>query len=141
MSMTHEHRERFDAILEEVLEQVPQRVHDLLEEVPLIVDDRPALELAQQLAADFGEECDEEFIQSLCGLHTGIALTERSVQDHAELPEDIRIFREGIVTTAGGWDQPEADDIIFEEIWITVLHEVGHHFGLDEDDLEELGYD
>ncbi len=139
--MTNAERQRFDALLEEVLEQVPPRIHELLEEVPLIVDDRPAPELARQLAADFGEVCDEEFIQSLCGLHTGIAITEKSVQDHAELPENIRIFREGIVWTAGGWEQEDADDIVFEEIWITVLHEVGHHFGLDEDDLAELGYD
>lgn len=139
--MTNAERERFDSLLEEVLEQVPPRIHELLEEVPLIVDDRPALDLARQLAADFGEECDDEFVRSLCGLHTGIAITERSVQDHAELPENIRIFREGIVWTAGGWDQDEADDIVFEEIWITLLHEMGHHFGLDEDDLAELGYD
>lgn len=141
MPMTNAERTRFDSLLDEVLEQVPPRIHELLEEVPLIVDDRPDAELARQLAADFGEECNEEFVQSLCGLHTGISLTERSVQDHAELPENIRIFREGVVWTAGGWDQDDADDIVFEEIWITLLHELGHHFGLDEEDLAELGYD
>ena len=42
---------------------------------------------------------------------------------------------------AGGWDQPDADDIVYEEIVITLLHEIGHHFGLDEEDLARLGYD
>lgn len=85
-------------------------------------------------------------MEGLCGLHTGVPLTERSVEHSGVSPEDIRIFREGIVNTAGGWKpQPgetadDVDDAVFEEIWVTVLHEIGHHFGLDEADLEALGF-
>ncbi len=126
-------RNRFDALLEEVLDHLPDHLHALLDEVPLIVDDRASPQIRKEL----GMEKDEV----LCGLHTGIALTDRSVNDPAHLPDEIRIFREGIVDHAGGWNQKDADDAVYEQIWITVLHEIGHHFGLDEDDLADLGYD
>ena len=80
-------------------------------------------------------------------IDAGIPLTERSVNDSGVLPEVIHLFREGIVDEAGGWDEDEDDDGPFggeeavrREIRITLLHEIGHHFGLDEDDLERLGY-
>jgi predicted Zn-dependent protease with MMP-like domain len=131
-------RERFDRLLEEVLDQLPPRLHALIEEAPLIVEDHPSEELKREL----GVEHDDE----LCGLHTGIPLTERSVE-HPEM-EFIHIFREGIIQLAGGWDTGIDEegleiggvDAIREEIRVTVLHEIGHHFGLDEDDLEQLGY-
>lgn len=139
-------RARFDDLLEAVIERLPQQIHILFEEVPLIVDDRPDDVLLRQLATEFDipdepEEL-EAFALELCGLHSGRMLTERSVDDHADLPEDIRIFREGIVGIAGGWEGPadRVDAAISEQIRITILHEVGHHFGLDEDDLEDLGY-
>ena len=71
----------------------------------------------------------------LCGLHSGTPLTERSLDQLDELPETIHLYREGILAHADGWDR------VREEIRITVLHEIGHHFGLDEDDLAELGYE
>jgi len=140
--MTPAERERFDAILEEVLDAMPDRVLDLLEEIPLIVDDQPDEQLIRSLAAESGEDVQELLAtlpDELCGLHTGIALTERSVESSADLPDQIQIFRRGIVATArGGWNDLDA---IAEEIRITILHEIGHHFGLDEDDLYDLGYD
>lgn len=142
--MKQRDRERFDNILEAVLETMPPRVHELLEEVPLIVEDRPSDELIRSLAAESGENADEalaDMPDSLCGLHTGVALTERSVESSADLPDHIQIFRRGILAMAGGWDGPDAHDAIAEEIRITILHEIGHHFGLDEDDLYDLGYD
>ena len=53
------------------------------------------------------------------------------------LPSQIHIYRLGIVREAGGWSNT---DEIREQIRITILHEVGHEMGLDEDDLDELGY-
>lgn len=131
--MTDEERTRFDALLEDVLETLPRRLIDLLEEIPLIVEDHPSAQMLRELGMEEGE--------TLCGLHTGTALTERSVDMPAAPPDEIRIFREGIVETAGGWEQDHADQEVYEEIRITVLHEIGHHFGLDEDDLADLGYD
>ena len=137
-------RARFDGLLEEAIEALPSRVRGLLEEVPLIVDDRPEEELARRLAADAGEDVSEAgaveaFAGELCGLHSGRMITERSVEDGGEVPPDIRLFREGIVKVAGGWEAGE--DAVFDEIAITLLHELGHHFGLEEEDLEELGYE
>jgi predicted Zn-dependent protease with MMP-like domain len=125
-------RERFDALLEEVLDAMPDAVHDLLEEAPLIVEDRPSLAMMLELGVEFADD--------LCGLHTGVALTEQSVEHSGVLPTQIHIFREGIVALAGGWRGADADDRVAEEIHVTILHEVGHHFGLEEDDLDRLGF-
>lgn len=131
--MTDRQRERFDAIFEDVIDALPPHVRERLEEVPVVVEDRPSRELLRSM--DLPED------ELLCGLHTGVALTERSVEHSGVLPDEIRLFREGIVDLAGGWRQPHAEQEIYEEIRITLLHEIGHHFGLDEDDLEDLGYD
>lgn len=148
--MTDRERARFDALVEEVLENLPPKLRALLDEVPLVVEDRPdsalAAELYDEMVQGRGETL-EEFAATLCGLHTGISLTERSVEHSGTLPEEVRIFREGIVALAGGWatgpeeTDEDVDDEIYEEIAITILHELGHHFGLDEEDLERLGYD
>ena len=135
-------RQRFDAILESTIECLPPALLDLLEEVPLVVDDQPTPELIASLLAEWGEpdtsDVRDELASTLCGLHTGHMLTERSVEHSAELPESISIFRAGITDIAGG---PDADDdTLADQIEITILHEIGHHFGLDEDDLERLGY-
>jgi predicted Zn-dependent protease with MMP-like domain len=87
--------------------------------------------------------------ESLCGLHSGIMLTERSVEQHPELPTTLHLFREGIIDEAGGWkpwkdedgEHWGGEDAVKEEIRVTLLHEIGHHFGLEEEDLEALGYD
>lgn len=130
--MNRRERDRFDALLEEALADLPGEIHELLEEAPLIVEDRPSPQVMRELGVESADD--------LCGLHTGIALTEQSVEHSGVLPTQIHIFREGIVALAGGWGGSDADDRVYEEIRITVLHEVGHHFGLEEDDLDHLGY-
>jgi predicted Zn-dependent protease with MMP-like domain len=137
--MTRSERERFDRLFEEVLASLPEGVHALIEEVPLVLEDRPS----RQLLRELGIEDDDEI---LCGLHTGVPLTDRSVE-RPDASDVVQIFREGVVDMAGGWEEDEDDegpfggvDRIREEIRITILHELGHHFGLDEDDLDRLGY-
>ncbi|MHC4414801.1 MAG: metallopeptidase family protein [Planctomycetota bacterium] len=135
-------RARFDALLEDVLASLPPRLHELLEEAPLIVEDRPSPTLLRELGIDEAQE-------SLCGLHSGVPVTERSVGESPGLPETIHLFREAIVEEAGGWEPFRDDDgwweggeeAVAREIRITLLHEIGHHFGLEEDDLAELGYE
>src|SRR5690606_3080121 len=104
-------------------------------------EDHPGPSVLREMGLPEGEP--------LLGLHTGVRLTERSVESPTEVPEQIHIYREGIVAFAGGWEPndgadeavgPGGEDAILEEIRITVLHEIGHHFGLDEDDLDHLGY-
>ncbi len=139
--MTDAERERFDGLLDEVVATLPERVHDLLAEVPIIVDDEPPEIILRELLGDLPEgdpTTADDLRDELCGLHTGVPITERTVEDGIELPEDIRLFRRGIVAHAGGWAD---EDVVYAEIRITVLHEIGHHFGLDEDDLAALGYE
>lgn len=137
--MTRSERERFDRLFEEVLASLPEGVHALIEEVPLVLEDRPS----RQLLRELGIEDDDEI---LCGLHTGVPLTDRSVE-RPDASDVVQIFREGVVDMAGGWEEDEDDEGPFggverirEEIRITILHELGHHFGLGEDDLDRLGY-
>jgi predicted Zn-dependent protease with MMP-like domain len=139
--MRRDERARFDAAFEEVLAELPAALHEMIEEVPVVLEDHPPAGLLREMGID------PEDRAALCGLHSGIPLTERSVE-HEGLPEVITLFREGILEEAGGWEEWTDDDgtelggreRILREIRITLLHEIGHHFGLDEDDLERLGY-
>ena len=135
-------RDKFDALLEDVLETLPPHLHALLEEKPLVVEDRPSRDMLRELGMEHGDWL-------LCGLHTGHSMTDLPFDGYPHDLDMIHLFREGIIEQAGGWE-PDVDDdgqpvggeaMIREEIRITLLHEIGHHFGLDEDDLAELGYD
>jgi predicted Zn-dependent protease with MMP-like domain len=124
----------------------------LLEELAVVVLDRPTPEMTALLRKD-GILAAYEDGSDLCGLHSGVGLPDRSLEDPAGwgadlgVPEHIHLFREGIVQLAlenlgdgASTDAAHADEEIYEEIRITLLHEIGHHFGLDEDDLDQLGY-
>jgi predicted Zn-dependent protease with MMP-like domain len=136
--MNPQERERFDGLLESVLDGLPEELQALLDEAPLVVEDHPSEELLRSLGLPEAED--------LCGLHEGLSRTDRSVEQPS-LPDVITLFRRGIIDLAGGWQARGTDDApmggedaIRDEILITLLHEIGHHFGLDEDDLERLGY-
>ncbi len=125
-------RKYFDEQLELVLGQLPAGVAHLLDDVPLVVDDYPSRKTMRQLRVRRRDQ--------LCGLYTGIPLTERSVT-HSGVPSDvIHIFRAGILSLATDYHGNLDEDELREQIRITILHELGHHHGLDEADLEELGY-
>jgi len=133
--MNKSERDHFDRLLDQVMAQLPPEVHELIEEVPLLVEDYPSDEVLDSF--------DMAFRDDLCGLHDGIPLTDRSVEAplaESGIPDHIIIYREGIVAHAAQGRRRASDDAIRREIRITILHEIGHHFGLDEDDLSELGY-
>ncbi len=71
----------------------------------------------------------------LYGLYTGVALTERTA-DYSGLPDTIEIYRRPLEEDFG--DDPAE---LEHEIRVTVLHEIGHHFGIQEDRLRELGWE
>jgi predicted Zn-dependent protease with MMP-like domain len=134
-------RRRFDALFEEVLGAMPPAIHELIEEVPVALEDCPPESLLREMGLDPDDRA------GLCGLHSGIPLTDRSVSQH-DLPDTVTLYREGIVEEAGGWE-PWTDDggtelggeeRVRHEIRVTLLHELGHHFGLSEEDLRGLGY-
>jgi len=131
--MNQAERERFDELLETVLEELPEAYQAIIEEVPVVVEDRPDPAILEAM------EMDPEDDLGLCGLYTGVALTERSVGEGVpELPETIHLYRLAIIAAAEGWHEGGA--AVREQIRITLLHEIGHHFGLSEEDLDELGY-
>lgn len=130
--MTDAQRNIFDELVERTIASLPLALRRMLDEVPVIVDDTPEPALLDEL--------DEADADGLLGLHTGTPLTERGIAGE-EAPSDIRLFRVAIVEHAGGWNQPNAGERVAGEIRITLLHELGHQFGLDEDDLEALGYE
>jgi predicted Zn-dependent protease with MMP-like domain len=125
-------RHYFDEQLESVLAGLPRQVHDLLDEVPMIVEDYPSPQIMRKMGVQQRSD--------LCGLYTGIPLTERSIEQTGQLSDSVHIFREGILSMAadrrGRIDEAE----LRRQIRITILHELGHHHGFDEDDLEALGY-
>jgi predicted Zn-dependent protease with MMP-like domain len=124
-------RQRFDRIVGQVIEQLPIEVQNMLEEVPLHVEDRPS----RELCAELNLAPDE-----LCGLYRGLSLMDRSVNDMPTLPDHVTIYREGITALAMQDDGSVDLHLLTDEIRITILHEIGHHFGMDEDELSSLGY-
>lgn len=126
-------RKRFDEILEQVLAALPDEVHKILDEVPLIVEDHPSPDVMKEIEIRRRDE--------ICGLHDGIPLTEPENRAWRSQPEGILIFRAGIMAMARRRDGKISRNELRRQIRITILHEVGHHYGLSEEDLKELGYD
>jgi predicted Zn-dependent protease with MMP-like domain len=125
-------RQRFDKQLDRVLAGLPPQIHNLLEEVPLHVEDYPADEVMDHFGL--------KYLDELCGLHSGITLTQRSIEHSGTLPDVVTIYREGILSASAGEDGRIHPKELRRQIRITVLHEIGHHYGMTEDDLKELGY-
>ena len=129
--MKDELREEFDAELEHVLAELPPLVKQLMDDVPLVVEDYPSLEIMRRAGVRHRSE--------LCVLYTGITLIHRIVE-HSGVPSDvIHLFHLGILSQSrrrGEIDKAE----LREQIRKTILHEYGHHHGLTERDLRKLGY-
>lgn len=131
-------RDTFDDILEAQIVALPPDAAEVVARSGVVAEDEPSAEVL----ADLGMTAQEG--QDLCGMHFGVPETERSVEDTGELPSQIMLFRGPIIRLA---EYRVADgreinrDALIEQIHITLLHEIGHQFGLDEDDLTELGYD
>ena len=116
----------FEQLVERALAELPQQFAEFLEEVPLEVRPRPTR--AQLKRLGLGED------DLLLGLYEGIPLTERSVEHSGVRPAVIYLFQEDIELAS------DSEQDLIREVRTTVLHEIGHHFGMDEDDLEKLGY-
>ncbi len=128
----HARRQRFERIVVRALDGLPADVVAMLDNVNVIVEDEPNVE---QLALGRGypeqpADGDEEM---LFGLYEGVPLTHRGADYHLVPPDRITIFR-GPLERA--YTSPQA---IAREVRITVMHELGHHLGFEEDRLETLG--
>jgi predicted Zn-dependent protease with MMP-like domain len=119
-------RKRFGELVEQALAELPEPFASFLEEVPVEIHDRPSPKQLKSLGLK-----DDEL---LLGLYHGRPRTQRSVEDSGRMPDLIYIFQEDIEQVS----RNEAD--LISQVRTTVLHEIGHHFGMDEDDLDDVGY-
>lgn len=119
-------RERFSELVTEAVESLPEEFRDFLDEVAIEIQDRATPRQLAEAGVEPGGE--------LLGLYVGHPLTERSVEEHGRMPDVIYIFQKPIERIC----RSEAE--LVEQVRVTVLHEIGHHFGMDEDDLDDVGY-
>jgi len=121
-------RREFESLVEEALAKLPQRFAALLENIAVVVEDEPT---DDDLDEVFGaeEEVDAEDEDELLGIFRGTPLTERRHDDLPQLPAEVAIFRGPILRVAR--DRHEA----VQEIRETVIHELGHYFGLGDDEM------
>lgn len=130
--MNQRDRDYFDKQVQEVLDRLPRRINRLLEEVPLHVEDRPPAWLRKELG-----------IRNPCGLlgcFTGVPLDTIQRRNGSGLPTMITIYRAGICATAKTEEGRISVKKLREQIRITILHEIGHYYGMDEQDLMDAGY-
>jgi predicted Zn-dependent protease with MMP-like domain len=107
--------DRFEVMVAEALDGLPPKLGRLMRNVAVTVDlDTPAL--------------------GLLGLYRGVPLTKRTSHYSAVLPDRITIFRHAICAICN------SEDEVIEQVRRTVIHEVGHHFGIGDGRLHELGW-
>jgi predicted Zn-dependent protease with MMP-like domain len=111
----------FEAIVQEAMDRLPDWVHEALEHIEIRVTDAP------------GEE-REPGEDDLLGLYVGTPLTERSLDDILTEPDVIYIYRVPHLEL----ELPR--DELREEIATTLIHEIAHYFGIDDDHLDEIGW-
>ncbi|MFM6974529.1 MAG: metallopeptidase family protein [Agromyces sp.] len=107
----------FESLVEAVLDELPDEMLDGLDNVVFMVEDRP-----------------EDGSLDVLGVYEGIALTDREHYGLGELPDRIVLYREPLLDVCS--DELE----LREEIRITIVHEVAHFYGIDDDRLHELGW-
>ncbi len=113
---------RFSQIVDEVLESLPELFKTHLKNLAIIVQDYPERDLERQ------------FSGRLLGLFRGIPKTRQSVFSTAGLPQQVFLYQKNIEAVCAGETE------LRRQIEITLKHEIGHYFGLSEEDLRSLGY-
>jgi predicted Zn-dependent protease with MMP-like domain len=116
------HSEEFEALVDEALETIPDEFLSRIDNLVVVVEDRPSLE-------------QDPHGEGLLGLYEGISLAERGIDYYGVMPDRITVFREPHLEL--GLKKGE----LVAEIRRTVLHEIAHHLGIDDDRLQELGWD
>ena len=110
-----------------VIEKLPRQFREQLDNVEIVVEHRPSDDLLRAEGLDPRHD-------TLYGIYEGVPLPERSLLDPPLLPDKITIFAEPLLQ-----DFPDPEELR-EEIRLTVLHEIAHYFGMDDDEIEDLGY-
>ena len=108
--------DRFESLVDDALDSIPDALFAAMDNVVVLIA---------------GRNADEP---DLLGLYEGVALTERDTTYAGFLPDTITIYREALCEFCSTEEQ------LVEEVAVTVIHEVAHHFGIDEDTLHRLGW-
>jgi predicted Zn-dependent protease with MMP-like domain len=110
-------RRQFEELVADALDTIPPELAAAMDNVVVLVADRHDTE------------------PELLGLYEGVALTERTSNYGGVLPDRIMIYQDAIL------DVCDSEDDVVHEVAVTVVHEVAHHFGIEEENLRELGWD
>jgi len=116
----------FDWAVQRALDEIPDEFRPYLENIVVEVRPRPDRKLMRE----------QDVPEDILGLYVGVPVENHGPEGgRSLLPDHIYVFRDNLC------EMCETFEELIDEIRITVLHEIGHHFGLDEDRLAELGYD
>ncbi len=116
--------DEFETAVSDALNRIPAKLARTMDNVAVFIED------------DYVPQPGEDPDAVLLGLYEGVPLTERdSWWDAGSLPDRITIFRQPILDICGSREE------VIEEVAVTVIHEVAHHFGIDDQRLHELGWD
>ncbi len=120
----HVPRAAFEQLVADALTTIPENFRDAMKNIAIVVEDEPSAELL--------EDMEIEPPDTLLGLYTGTPLTERGWDYGNRLPDRILIFQ-------GPHErESEDEDDLVTAIGETLIHEVGHYFGLSEEEIEEI---
>jgi predicted Zn-dependent protease with MMP-like domain len=110
-----------------VLEELPEEFREQLHNIEVVVQRRPSKRQMQEMDLDSDDDV-------LYGLYEGTPLPDRSSLDPPILPDKITLFSEALLS-----DFPDPENLR-AQIRVTVLHEIAHYFGMDDEQIEKLGY-
>lgn len=113
--------DEFENLVERALKRMPPEFMELLDNVAILVEDWP----------DYSTPLAEG--RTLYGLYEGIPLTQRGTRYSGALPDRITIFQ-------GPLERDFPPEMLEKQVRVTVVHEIAHHFGIDDDQLYELGW-
>ncbi|WP_434318958.1 metallopeptidase family protein [Leifsonia sp. P73] len=113
----HLDADAFEELVTDELDRLPDEMIDGLDNVVFVVEDRP-----------------EDGSLDLLGLYDGVALTERDAYGFGEMPDRLILYREPLLSICADEDE------LREEVHVTLVHEIAHYYGIDDDRLHELGW-
>jgi predicted Zn-dependent protease with MMP-like domain len=120
-------RAQFERIVERAIAKIPAEIRSRMNNLAISIEARPDRGLLEEMEIPPGE--------TLFGVYTGIPLPERSAVEPPLYPDTILIFKEPLETYCETVEELEM------EIEITVVHEVAHYLGIDDEALSDLGYE
>ena len=120
-------RDHFLRLVHRAVQSIPAEFHQYLENVEFLIQGEPSSATLERLG--LGPD------DTLFGLYEGVPVTERSIEDGGVVTDTITIFQEPLE------EQTDDEAELEEEVRRTIIHEVAHHFGLDEEDVARHGFE